>query len=152
MIDRSVEPLVREVFNAVIVGDETRFENALSAISDDRADYALRLATAIDRTVIRDLHDGPPSDERVQSLTHQFIEMQKWSNPKDLPVENFLRSIAGLPAEPVPTDISGLLAFLVGGWLLAAFLNSGNQWYEYLDDILDRLDVDQGESWASDLK
>ncbi len=147
MIDRAVEPLVREAFNAVVVGNEKRFKKALKAISYGRPDYAFKLALAIDRTVMRDVHDGTPSDERVQLLAEQFATMQEWSNPTSLPVADFLRSLVNLPAKPIAADVRGSMVFLVGGWLLVAFLNSGIHWYQYLDDILDRLDIEPEEYW-----
>jgi hypothetical protein len=141
VINRAVEPLVREAFNAVIVEDGKRFEEALGAIPDDQAKEALDLALAIDRTVMEDLHDGAPSEERLKYLVDGFHKMEDWYKTDWLPVEGFLRMLAGMPAEPISPDTIGLLAFLVGGWLLAGFLNPGVHWYEYLDDILDRLDV-----------
>jgi hypothetical protein len=140
VVDRTVEPLVREIFNAVIVADEARFEEALKSVPDDKAQAAASLALAVDRTVMSDLHDGPPSDERLDYLTNGFIAMERWYRPEGLPVRDFLRTLSGLSADPIEPDVSGLLGFLVGGWLLASFLDSGTHWYEYLDDILDRLD------------
>jgi hypothetical protein len=143
MIDRSVEPLVREIFNAVIVADEERFENALKAIPDERTKYAVGLAFEIDRIVMRDLHDDEPlSKERLDYLVSGFIEMNDWYDAQELPIENFFRVIAGMPADPIAADVAGLLSFLIGGWLLAAFLNPNTQWYEYLDDVLNRLDAE----------
>jgi hypothetical protein len=141
MIDRSVEPLVRECLAGVVVADRDRFEKALKAISGEQAESALSLILQIDRMAMDDLHDGQPSDDRLRSLARQFVEMQDWYDPSGLPVENFLRSLTDSPGESVGDDVIVLLAFLVGGWLLAAFLNPGTHWYQYLDDILDRLDV-----------
>jgi hypothetical protein len=141
-VDRTVEPLVREIFNSVTTADEERFSRALQAVPADKTRSAADLALAIDRMAMVDLHPGIPSDERVRYLTETFHADQGWSRPEGLPVEDFFRSIAGLPADPVGDDVTGLLAFLVGGWLLVAFLKSVAHWYNYLDDILDRLDAE----------
>jgi hypothetical protein len=141
MIDRAVEPKVREIFNAIVVEDEERFQRALSAVPDGQAQSAFDLAMAIDQTIMNDLHDGPPSEERLKYLVDGFYKMEDWYKTDGLPVENFLRALGGLPADKMEANTLGLLAFLVGGWLLTAFLDSGVNWYQYLDGILDRLDL-----------
>ena len=77
MIDRTVEPFVREFLTAVVAGDSCRFERALRAIPKDREKHAIGLALAIDRAVMNDLHrEGPPSDNRLRSLADSFVKMQ----------------------------------------------------------------------------
>ncbi len=144
MIDRSVEPWVREILGSVVVQDGNRLDRALKAVPDSHAQSALNLALAIDRTVMSDLHEGQPSEERLNYLTDGFIEMEDWYKTDGLPIKNFLRWLAGMPADPLDEGVLGLLAFLVGGWLLSGFLDSGAHWYEYLDGILDRLDAEPG--------
>ena len=143
MIDRSVEPFVRELFNAAIVGDGARFEKALAAVPDDKAQDASNLLIAVDRVAMADLHEGNPSDERLKYLADEFAATQTWWSVEGMPVEGFLRSLVDPSATPIELGQSTLLSTLVGGWLLAAFLVDDAHWYEYLDDILNRLDAAQ---------
>jgi hypothetical protein len=146
VIDRTVEPLVREVFTAVVAGDSDRFERALQAIPENRAKYAISLALAIDRTVMRDLHKAEgPSDERLTSLADSFIKMQDWYRVDGLPVQDFFRLLADAPTNSIEAGAVGLLSFLTGGWLLVVFLDKETPWYTYLDGILERLDAEPGE-------
>jgi hypothetical protein len=145
VIDRAVEPFVREVFTAVVAGDASRFERALAAVPDEHVQSSVNLAVAIDRTVMKDLHEETPSDDRLRSLANSFVQMQDWYQTEGLPVENFFRFLSDVPTGPLASDATGLLAFLTGGWLLVAFLDSGVRWYEYLDDILNRLDAGSGD-------
>ena len=140
MIDRTIEPKLREVFVSVVAADSNRFERALKALDGDQYRYAANLALAIDCTVMSDLHDDPPTEERLNSLTRSFSKMQNWYDLGDFPVADYFRFLAGQSSGPIDPNVSALLAFLTGGWLLVAFLDGKTPWYEYLDDILNRLD------------
>lgn len=141
MIDRDVEKLVRKVLHGVVQSDSAKFEAALQEIPDSHISSAVSLALAIDRTVLSDFSQDSTSPERLEYLSSEFVKMEDWYNARDLPVKEFLSWIQGGVGPSPDSDVVGLLAFLVGGWLLSAFLEDDAEWYDYLDDILNRLDV-----------
>ncbi len=143
-IDSRIEPLVRHAFAGAIHRNPDEFEEAVRSIGsagDDTASKAANLALRICMYAFLDIHGGSsPDDDQVQELARSFCEMEEWASPDLESATRFLSALAkGVSLESVllPEQIV-LLEYLLGGWLLAAFVEK--PWTDYLDDILDDLE------------
>ena len=146
-IDNAVEPVVREAFASSVAAEPDRLNNALEDIGtrgDQFAQDALRLALSIDAAALYIVHDGQrPSSEQLRSLVQDFVKTETWADiASGIPIK-FLTALAeGTSVFEVlpPEDVSDV-TFVVGGWLLAAFLPEGKDWTDFLDEILDGLEA-----------
>jgi hypothetical protein len=145
-IDAQVEPLVRDAFGAAIARDSDRFSAALTAIAsagDEAANAAVNLALKIAAYALLDIHDGSrPDEEQILDLAKSFVEMEAWAAPEEPAAVTLLTALgAGMSVDAVlAPEQTSVLVFLLGGWLLAAFLDGDKHWPDYLDDVLDELE------------
>ena len=142
-VDVKIEPVVREAFAAAVRRDSARFEQALKAIPPGEAEAALKLAFGIDSFLARDIFDAPPTTEDMNELANEFVAMESWFPASELPATQFFRMLGGIRDDnpPDPSQLA-LLCFLVGGWLLSAFLDetSDQDWVDRLDEVLEAID------------
>ena len=137
-----MEPMVRDAFWGAVSRDLDRLESALRAIPDHSAPAAVQLCVAVDAEAAQLIFEGTPEQSDVDRLAAEFREMETWVETDGLQVEEFLNRVCGVGSTGVlSSDQAGLLPFLVGGWLLSAFTDGDEHWYERLDRILDGLDA-----------
>jgi hypothetical protein len=146
-IDNEVEPVVREAFASSVAAEPDRFNNALENLGsrgDQFAREALRLALSIDAAALYVIHDGQrPNSEQLQSLAQDFTKTETWVDiAPEVPIK-FLTALAEGTSvfEVLPPDDVADVTFVMGGWLLAAFLPDGKDWTDFLDEILDALEA-----------
>ncbi|MBO0871050.1 MAG: hypothetical protein J2P15_21065 [Micromonosporaceae bacterium] len=145
-IDERVEPLVREAFAAAIARDADRLTEAVTAIAaagDQTATDAINLALKITAYALLDIHEGfTPDQEQIHDLAKDFCEMEEWAVPDEAAAVKLLTALGNVSSvEAVlrPEEIAVLL-FVLGAWLLTAFLPDDKHWPQYLDEILDDLE------------
>jgi hypothetical protein len=145
-IDEQVEPLVREALGAVIARDSDRFSTALTAVAsagDLAANKAVNLALRVAAYALLDVHEGSaPDDEQIRELAKSFCEMEEWAAPDEQAAVKLLTVLGtGTSVDEVLSpEQTSVLVFLLGGWLLSAFLDGDKHWPDYLDNILDALE------------
>ena len=146
-IDEQVEPVVREAFAGAVVGDPGRFDRAFDAVAARGAAFAQHgalLAATVDAAALFILHgEQMPGDEQLRYLALQFEEAQAWAGIPPGVALTFLTALAsGTPVVDVlPLERVAEMAFVMGGWLLSAFLPEGGEWTDFLDHILDSLEA-----------
>jgi len=142
-VDRAIEPLVREVFASAVAEDPEWFERALEALAD-RGDAvsreALGLAAAIDSAALFLLHGGQrPDTEELERLASEVVQSESWIEISTDAVSRFLRALVGdgpSMSEVLPIGDLAVVDFVVGAWLLAAFLPEDKTWTDFLDQVL----------------
>lgn len=145
-IDKKVEPAVREAFAASVAEEPERFETAFEVIADRGDDFARRalsLAIAIDASALFNLHEGLwPDEEQARKLAHDFMESETWARVPEEDAATFLTALSDPASLPTALPLGDLAwtSYVMGGWLLAAFLPEGRDWTDFLDDILDKLE------------
>ena len=150
-VDPTVQTLVRAVLQSVVSQDAATFESSLAGIADAHQEPALRLVLAIDAFVLRDLHGGEPNGAQIAAMAQSFREMEDWYQAGKLPVEDFLSGLVRPEeASDLKADESVLCAYLVGGWLLAAYLPQDKAWWQYLNEVLDSLDGEPRRQGAAE--
>lgn len=144
-MNMQVEPLVREAFAAAIGSNPKRSFDALQAMAD-RGDGTvgdcIALAGAVATVAMFDLFAGKaPTDDEVAELGDQLAEMEAWAD-LDVPTARKLLSVVAMKVEDpeLPSDAYIRLVFVAGAWLLASFGPEERTWYDYLDEILARLE------------
>jgi hypothetical protein len=145
-IDRKLERAVRRTLAAAVAGDLDRFNSDLTMLVGTGKLFsakALNLATAIGTVSMRSIHHGIRPDRRqVDHLTREFAAYERWANFDPDTAHVYLASLADRqpPLVRLTLEDARPAAFLVGGWLLSAFLPDDVQWTDFLDGILDRLE------------
>ena len=147
-VDDAVEDKVREAFAAAVGGERDRFDSAVEAIAragDEFGSRALNLSLAVDSAALYSVHGGQwPDSEQIALLAGEFGEAEDWSGVEAQTVERLLTSLARVrsPLEDLTVGELIFAVFAVGGWLLSAFpLPEGTHWNDFLDQILEGLEV-----------
>lgn len=146
-IDKVVEPVVREAFAAAVAEEPDRFDAALADVANrgDRfARAAVALAVAVDSMALMALHEGERlDDDELKGFARDFVESQSWSGISEDNAYQFLAAVSGadrqLP-DILPAGDIGQISFVLGSWLLSAFLPEDKDWTDFLDEILDMLE------------
>jgi hypothetical protein len=148
-INSSVEPLVREAFAASLGRDPQRSAAAVQAMADG-GDQVVRdsvtLASLIASTALLDLSDGEaPDEDELQELVKSLLEMEAWAGIEPPDARSLLQALSGETDRPIlPPETYTRIIFVVGAWLLASFEPEDRTWYDYLDQILTRLEAGSG--------
>jgi hypothetical protein len=146
-IDDEIERQVREAYAAAVGRQADRSASAMQALAA-RGDEAFRqgvtLALAVDVYVLVALHEGVPGDNQVQQLAASFTAMEAWAEIDQASAEAFLNALAERrdPATVLPPAQAVQATFVIGGWLLSAFLPEGKIWEDFLDEALAALEGD----------
>ncbi|GAA3602172.1 hypothetical protein GCM10022223_17400 [Kineosporia mesophila] len=146
-IDSQVEPLVREALAAVVARDPARSVVATQTLVDQGdqtfAD-AVDLCLAVDNHVLLDLYDGPPNLDSIASLADSVVHMEAWADIDRPTAQTFLTALVEQedPALLLPPADAVEAGFVVGGWLLSAFVPESASWESALDHALDALGSD----------
>ncbi len=145
-INMSVEPLVREAFAASLGNDPQRSVRAVQAMADG-GDQVVRdsvtLATMIASMALLDLSDGEaPDEDELEELSKSLVEMEEWASIEPADALSILQALSGETDRSVlPPETYLRIIFIAGAWLLAAFGPTERTWYDYLDQILTRLEA-----------
>ena len=145
-IDSNVEPAVRKVYAGAVAEEPERFESALADTAEQGEDFAracLVLAVTIDSVALFAIHDGQrPDDEQLRYLARAFCEAHRWAEIDEENASTFLTALADRRplADVLPTGDVAEIAYVLGAWLLVAFLPEGKDWTDFLDEILDALE------------
>jgi hypothetical protein len=146
-INSEVERAVRKALAGAVAEETGRFESAILELADKGDSFAgdaLVLILAIDSAALFSIHEGQrPDDEQLRYLAQAFQESQAWATiPEGQPLK-FLTAIAdGKPVQDViPLGDLVTVAFVVGAWLLTAFLPEGKDWTDLLDLLLERIEA-----------
>jgi hypothetical protein len=145
-IERKVERAVRRTLAAAVAGDVKRFDDdlALTIVTGKAfSTKALNLAAAIGTVTLRSIHHGIRPDHRqIDRLTREFAVYEHWAGFDPDLVHTYLIALADQqpPLERLRLEDAQPAVFLVGGWLLSAFLPDDVQWTDFLDGVLDRLE------------
>jgi hypothetical protein len=145
-VNRKVERAVRKTLGAAVAGEFERFTAALLEITTTKNDLtskALDLAIAIDTSALFSLHHGEPPDPRqLRRLVREFVASESWSQIDTDTVRTCLAALADQqsPLATLPTHEVLPAAFVIGGWLLSAFIPDGMEWTDFLDGVLDQLE------------
>lgn len=145
-INLKVEPLVREAFAAAIGRDPRRSMEALQKMADkgeNTVGDSISLAGTIATVALLDLFAGQaPSDAELAELGEQFAQMEAWADLEVTTATNLLRVVAMREDDPLlPSDAYIRLIFVAGAWLLGSFGPEDRTWYDYLDEILARIEA-----------
>jgi hypothetical protein len=145
-INLQIEPLVREAMAAAIGQDPKRSYAALQKMADGGDEVAqdcATLATLISTIALLDLSDGePPADVILQEMAQQLAQMESWADIDESTAYALLAGVAGRDdRQPVPPETFMRLIFVVAAWLLGAFGPDERTWYDYLDQILLRIET-----------
>ncbi|GAB3150671.1 hypothetical protein GCM10027290_38580 [Micromonospora sonneratiae] len=135
-ISSRVEPLVRNAIHAAVKRDFLKLEEALKSFPDDRAvQQGVELALAVTLYVMRDIHQGKPSDEETVAVAVEIARAEAWARPTEEEVSTFLlRLMNGQRfAESVPIENVIILAFVSVANLLASCHRDDENWWDYLD-------------------
>lgn len=86
---------------------------------------------------------GTPSEEQVQKLAASFADMESWAEIDQATAETFLNALAEErdPASALPPQEAVRASFVLGAWLLSAFLPEGKDWEDFLDEALAALEA-----------
>lgn len=139
-VNREVEARLREAFSAVIGRDRDRLDAALGPLDPAAAEHALHLALFVCAFITRDVYRSGPVHADYLALGDEVARAESsWSPVESADVAEILRvavegdtSVGTLSAEEVPG-----LAVVAAGHLLAAYRTADQQWWQYLDEILD---------------
>lgn len=150
MIDREIEPLVREALARSVTEEPEKFDDAVAAlaVNDDLAARSLALTVAIDSAALYSIHGGSwPDEPRLRYLAGSFANSEQWSNVNEVTALAFLTALATeeSPLVVLPPGDVVFAALAIGGWLLSAFpAEEGVHWNNILDVILDKLESTPG--------
>jgi hypothetical protein len=144
-INMSVEPLVREAFAASLGNDPQRSAVAVQTMADAGEQVvrdSVTLAGLIATTALLDLFEGEaPDQDQLQTLSGSFVDMEKWAGIEPSEALTLFRALAGETKRPIlPPETFTRIIFIAGAWLLAAFGPAERTWYDYIDQILTRLE------------
>ncbi|MEU7584736.1 hypothetical protein AB0A95_00375 [Micromonospora sp. NPDC049230] len=137
-ISSRVEPLTRSAIHAAVQQDPSKLETALQALPDDQAvREAVELALAVTQLVLRDIHQGEPSDEEIRAVAAEIVRAEAWAHATDEQVSAFLlRLVKGEPfAGAVPTENVVILAIVSAANLLSSCRRDDEEWWNYLDRL-----------------
>ena len=145
-INMSVEPLVREAFAASLGSDPQRSIAAVQAMADGGDQVArdsVTLATMIASMALLDLSDGEaPDEDELQELSQSLVEMEEWAGLEPSDALSLLQALSGETDRTIlPPETYLRVIFIAGAWLLAAFGPEERTWYDYLDQILTRIEA-----------
>lgn len=147
-LNLQIEPLVREAFAAAIGSDPARSMNALQAMADSGLDTVrdcIALAGTVATVALFDLFNGQkPTDNELGELAEQLTEMEAWAQFEGTAARDLLSVVAMREDVPeLPNDSYMRLIFVAGAWLLASFGPMERTWFDYLDEILARIELEQ---------
>ena len=146
-IKRRVERAVRQALGAAVAGEVERFDAAVMSINLSREDFsnqALDLMIAIGSATLFSIHHGDrPDITQLRLLTEDFVDYEDWTRINAGTTLAYLTALAEqTPARPaLPVQDAVFTAGAVGGWLLSAFIPDDVMWTDFLDGILDRLEL-----------
>jgi hypothetical protein len=146
-INPEVERAVRRILAGAVAEEPDRFETGMLALADKGdafAGEALVLVVAIDSAALFSIHEGHrPDDEQLRYLATAFEESQAWAQIDHEVALKFLAAIADqIPVQDaLPLDDLVEVAFVVGAWLLTAFLPEGKDWTDFLDVLLEKIEA-----------
>ena len=145
-INMGVEPLVREAFAASLGSDPQRSAAAVQAMADGGEQVvrdSVTLAGAIATTALLDLFDGEaPDEDQLRKLATSLVTMEEWAGIEPHEALTLLQALSGETQRPsLPPETFTRIIFIAGAWLLAAFGPEKRTWYDYLDQILTRLEA-----------
>ena len=133
------EAAMREAFSAVIGRDGDAMVSVISKLGDREANAALNLARLVSREVVVDVSDGQPTDDQFRTVAGQIADSESWADLDADGVETYLKELyRGQQPTTGTAELVGM-AYVVGGFLLAAYAGSDREWWAYLDEILDRI-------------
>ncbi|MET8040354.1 hypothetical protein ABZU25_05745 [Micromonospora sp. NPDC005215] len=137
-ISSRVEPLTRSAIHAAVQQDRSKLEMALQALPDDQATReAVELALAVTQLVLREIHQGKPSDEETRAVAAEIARAEAWGRATEEQISAFLlRLVNGEPfAGAVPTENVVVLAFVSAASLLSSCRRDDEEWWNYLDRV-----------------
>ncbi|MEU4564750.1 hypothetical protein AB0F72_40745 [Actinoplanes sp. NPDC023936] len=140
IVDDRVEPLVREIFGAVVKRDEDKLDAVLNSFPDDDSRLkGLHLALAVCGFVVHDAYDGKPTPDEIRLLADEISSMEQWSALSGAQVTEFLDAVLhGKSLTPLFDPVSAtMLTYVVTGSLLASStkIRKGEWWFNYLDRV-----------------
>jgi hypothetical protein len=135
-IDGQIEPLVREALTAVVKEDSERLAQALAAFSDD--DAALNGAQTAMAVTVHVLHDQagrPPTEEEIRTVAQDVASAEAWTDVTTEEVATFLlAALRGTRVEnDLPLERVLILAYVTAGYLISAYRQDDENWWDYLD-------------------
>ena len=143
-VDRRIEPLVREAFAACVARQASRFNDALEAISglgDEATVDALTLATSIDLYALLAIHEGTKPDAgQIDYLVTEVTRSEVWAKLPEGNARELLQALADNRTTALGAGDLTEAVFVVGAWLLSAFLPEGKEWADFLDEVLDAIE------------
>jgi hypothetical protein len=145
-IERRVERAVRRTLGGAVAGEIDRFNSELSTIVGTGQEFstqAVNLATSIGSVALFSIHHGNRPDRRLLGrLTREFSVYESWTGFDPDTARTYLGALADRrpPVRVLSVEDTRRAAFLVGGWLISAFLPDDVQWTDFLDGILVRLE------------
>ncbi|MEG3634021.1 hypothetical protein [Micromonospora palythoicola] len=135
-ISKRVEPLVRSALDAAVKRDFNRLDAALKVFPDDQAvKDAVALALSVTLYVLRDTHNGKPSEQETEAVAVEIARAEPWAQATQAEVSTFLRKLVnGEPfADELPSESVIILAFVSAANLLASCHRQDEEWWDYLD-------------------
>jgi hypothetical protein len=139
-IDDEVEGLVRAILDAAVHRDADRFDSALDALGSEQEQLtkAVELTLAVNAAVLFEVHDGPPSHQKVSALARDISHQEQWAEVSVQEIHDLLTAVTARGPLPASTNATGATAvFVVAANLLATASqpDEGEWWFNYLDKV-----------------
>jgi hypothetical protein len=143
-VHRQAERKARKAFAGAVAGDIDRFNAALEEIESAKhasqiRELGVRIASA---TLLSIHHEELASGPQVRRLSREFAEQEAWSSIDAKTALTYLTALneARPPVSVLPVEVVTPATFVIGAWLLAAFIPDEVEWTDFLDGILNRID------------
>jgi hypothetical protein len=146
LIDEQIEPLVRDVLNAVVKRDVERIQRAIAAFPDDEAMTAgYRLATAIALYVLEGQYGRFPTADEIRAVADKLVELEGWTDITSDEVVRFLTAVYGRTRvdEVLPLERVLLVSYVLAADLLSACRRKDEKWWDHLDRVEAALESSQ---------